>query len=142
VVAKDDLVGTSIVCGEILEDQKYVIFGLEFEKDNEISFYDQTGHFFNDKENRIGLLYKTDLLFIKIYYHWEYDGQEITSPLENDDIYPVFHIDRKTINFINPEKKEIIKGDNCIVYRNETIGLNLIKMQKKLIDEITKDNKL
>ena len=132
VVAKDDLVGTSIVCGKILEDQKYKIQGYEFLKDNNFGYHEfvDGGKFWNVPLGE--LIYKTDLLYIYIHN------------VDNlDSIW--LQISRKTLDTYIPDEDYpilVFKGDNCIIYKNEKIGINLIKMQKMLIDEIQKDNKL
>ena len=131
VVAGDDLSGKSIVCGKIVEDPelikreiRYYVFGYDFLKNNIVKLYDHNGVFTNDPEgSTVDFTYKTNLVSIFI------EGSKS-------------YIDRKTIDFINAEGEKIFSGEDCIIYSNETIGLNLIKMEQKLITEITKDNKL
>ena len=53
-------------------------------------------------------------------------------------------IDRETLNVtIHDEAVDdeyLFNGENCLVYNNETIRTNMIKMKQKLIDERSKDN--
>ena len=130
VVAGDDLSGKSIVCGIIVEDSelikreiRYYVFGYDFLKNNIVKLYDHNGVFTNDPGSTLDFTYKTNLVSIFI------EG----SP---------GYIDRKTIDHISDKGEKIISGEDCIIYTNETIGFNLIKMEQKLITEITKDNKL
>ena len=65
LLAEDDLSDISIVCGEVIEDQKYQIQGYEFLKDNNFVYHEFVGgKFWNLPLGE--LIYKTDLLYIYI----------------------------------------------------------------------------
>ena len=151
VLAGDDLSGKSIVCGVTLEylcnkfensgecpdtPNQEVIMAIEFKNNDQASYYDYDGLFFNmPKENiEVPLFYKTDLQSIMIYQ----------SKTDKDAKY-IFKIDRKSLNFRIAEEggTELPIGNSCLVYNNyEDINKSIIKMKNKIIAELTKDNKL
>jgi len=133
VVAEDDLNGTSIVCGKIVKADEhpemnkygieYFVLGFDFLKNNIVKLYDNNGIILGEPDgSTFDFTYRINLVSIFIE-KWLF-------------------IDRKTIDFINAEGEKMWSGEDCIIYKDEKIDMNLIKMEKKLINEITKDNKL
>jgi len=130
LIAKDDdLNGKSIICGYIEENQKIFILGFEFLENNKVEMYNELNSV--SEALNTSLFYETSFSLIKIH---------------NDNEPGFLQIDRKTLNITGHEKtgdvEDFINGENCLVYNNEKIGLNMIKLKQKLIVEIKKGNKI
>tara|TARA_B100000575_G_C22819182_1_gene481976 strand:- start:89 stop:598 length:510 start_codon:yes stop_codon:yes gene_type:complete len=154
VVASDDLSGKSIVCGMTsdylcelnseedcpFKSNQEIIIAIEFKNNNQASWYDYDGIFFNQpKDNpEVPLFYKTDLQSI-----WFYSEKESINNISDS----LFAIDRKSLIFYyvyDDDSETVIDiGEQCVIYDNyEDINESIIKMKDKIIAEITKDNKI
>ena len=130
VYADDSLDGKSIICGYIEKDQNIILLGIEFLEDNKVEMYNRDLNSLSEEFNT-SFFYQTSFSLIKII---------------NENEPGFLQIDRKTLNItIHQETVDaegLFNGENCLVYNNETIGMNMTKIKQKLINEIKKGNKI
>jgi len=125
----EDLKGKSIVCG-YTSDETVIIVGIAFYDNYEVDFYDKNANSASTQLNTT-FYYETSFSLIKIF---------------NSNEPGFVQVDRKTLNItFHEELKEVddeINGKYCSVYQNQKIGMNIIKLNKKLVDQIKAGNKI